>query len=78
MNKIKNMSAIGEIVANLHKNINEEFKKINWIEKRFKLLKKYEKILTKSNLKENLRREIKNIFRKEKLKEFKENLRKTD
>ena len=78
MNKIKNMSAIGEIEVNLHKNINEEFKKINWIEKRFKLLKKYEKILTKSNLKENLRREIKNIFRKEKLKEFKENLRKTD
>lgn len=55
MNLIKNMSAIGEIIDNLHKNIKEEFKKINWIEKRFKLLKKYEKILTKSNLKENLR-----------------------
>ncbi|MCQ2816423.1 MAG: hypothetical protein MJ252_04065, partial [archaeon] len=53
---------ISDIETNLHKNINDEFKKINWIEKKLKLLEKYEKILTKENLQENLKTEKLEIF----------------
>ena len=53
---------INEIENELHKIINEEFKKLSWIEKKLKLLAKYEKILTKPNLQANLRTEKLEIF----------------
>lgn len=53
---------INDIETKLHKIINEEFKKLNWIEKKLKLLAKYEKILTKPNLQANLCSEKLEIF----------------
>ena len=53
---------INEIENDLHKIINEEFKKLTWIEKKLKLLTKYESILTKENLKQNLKTEKLEIF----------------
>ena len=54
--------AISEIENELHKIINEEFKKVHWIDKKLKLLAKYEKILTKSNLQSNLKSEKIEIY----------------
>jgi dynein heavy chain len=54
--------AISEIENELHKIINEEFKKVHWIDKKLKLLTKYEKILTKSNLQANLKSEKIEIY----------------
>ena len=53
---------ISEIETELHKIINEEFKNLNSIEKKLKLLHKYEKILTKPNLQGNLKSEKIEIF----------------
>ncbi len=54
--------AISEIENELHKIINEEFKKVHWIDKKLKLLAKYEKILTKPNLQANLKSEKIEIY----------------
>ena len=53
---------ISEIESDLHKIINDEFKNLISVEKKINLLEKYEKILTKKNLKESLRTEKIEIF----------------
>ena len=54
--------AISEIENDLHNIIGEEFKNLFSIEKKLKLLSKYEKILTKPNLQQNLKSEKIEIF----------------
>jgi dynein heavy chain len=47
--------SISDIESNLHDIINDEFKNIDWIEKKLKLLNKYDSIFSKKNLKEFLK-----------------------